>query len=549
MRSWKLSIWQQYVIAVAAVAVAVALKLLLDRVTDQVRTPFVLMAAGVLAAGWYGGIGPALLATGLTTILTRWLFIEPRYSMVLDQPHHAFGVVVFVIEGTFISILCQARLSALTANERARAELGERVRERTAELTRSNAVLEDQVAERRRAELDAARQREFLQALLASLREGIVAVDAAGKVTLVNRAALEMYGLPDGSVPPEEWDRYHRTFYGDGVTPMPYDERPIQRVMNEQAVTDVEKVVVTHDGRRRDLLSNGRAILDPHGERLGAVVAFFDITERRRAEEELRRHAAALQNSNRELQDFASVASHDLQEPLRKILAFGDRLRTRYEAALGPDGQDYLARMLNAAGRMSTLINDLLTFSRVTTRAQPFRQVDLSEVARDVVSDLETRVEQTGGRVEVGPLPRIDADPTQVRQLLQNLIGNALKFHRPGVPPVVRVSAEVGGPERAEPSDPDGAVCRIAVADNGIGFDEKYLDRIFAVFQRLHGRNAYEGTGIGLAVCRKIAERHHGSITARSSPDGGSTFIVTLPVRQQVAGDGEKRNGATAAAS
>jgi len=256
--------------------------------------------------------------------------------------------------------------------------------------------------------------------------------------------------------------------------------------------------------------------------------------ERKRAEDGLRASAAKLERSNRELQDFASVASHDLQEPLRKIQAFGDRLKTRCAEQLTDEGRDYLARMQSAAGRMQTLINDLLTFSRVTTKTRPFSEVDLGRVAREVLSDLEVRLEQVGGRVELGELPVIDADPLQMRQLLQNLIGNALKFRRPDEPPLVRVGAVPVDPFEAgvAAATPASGAYRLSVADNGIGFDEKYLDRIFTVFQRLHGRDAYEGNGVGLAVCRRIAERHGGAITAESEPGRGATFHVTLPARQ-----------------
>ena len=240
-----------------------------------------------------------------------------------------------------------------------------------------------------------------------------------------------------------------------------------------------------------------------------------------------------LERSNRELQDFAFVASHDLQEPLRKIQAFGDRLRTVQGPKFDDQGRDYLDRMNNAAGRMHTLINDLLGYSRVTTKAQPFEPTDLNKIVDGVLGDLETRIDETGGKVDVGNLPTIDADQTQMGQLFQNLIANALKFKKEDLAPKVSVNGEIFKGElssisRSMPED----LVRVTVSDNGIGFDEKYLDRIFTPFQRLHGRNEYEGTGIGLAVCRKIVERHGGSLTAKSTPGEGSTFIVVLPLKQ-----------------
>ena len=239
----------------------------------------------------------------------------------------------------------------------------------------------------------------------------------------------------------------------------------------------------------------------------------------------------SLQRSNRELEQFASVASHDLQEPLRKIQAFGDRLLTRCSSELGEQGRDYLARMLSSATRMRSLIDALLSFSRVTTKAQPFTLVNLATTAEEVVSDLEDRVLRMNGKVEVGPLPTLEADPSQMRQLLQNLIGNGLKFARPKTPPRVEVAGRML-PEK----EGEVGYCEITVRDNGIGFDEIYLDRIFELFQRLHGRQEYEGTGMGLAICRKIVERHGGNITAKSAPDEGATFIITLPLRQETQG-------------
>jgi signal transduction histidine kinase len=194
--------------------------------------------------------------------------------------------------------------------------------------------------------------------------------------------------------------------------------------------------------------------------------------------------------------------------------------------------------MRNAAGRMQELIGDLLSFSRIATKPQPFQQTSLDKALAAVLSDLEVRIQQTGAHVDVGPLGTIAADPLQCRQLLQNLVGNALKFHRADVPPRVSVRATLlDGPERAESParhahDYQGPWCRLEIQDNGIGFDEKYLDRIFNPFQRLHGRGTYEGTGMGLAICRKIVERHGGTITATSVIGLGTTFIAMLPIHR-----------------
>lgn len=229
----------------------------------------------------------------------------------------------------------------------------------------------------------------------------------------------------------------------------------------------------------------------------------------------------ALARSNEDLEQFASVASHDLQEPLRKIQAFGARLHDKYQDKLDEQGIGYIERMQAAAARMRRLIDALLVYSRVTTKAQPFERVDLTRVVEDVVVDLEDRIQESGGSVVVEPLPTIEADPVQMRQLFQNLIANGLKFQRPGIAPLVRLEADQN----------DRMFCRVRVIDNGIGFDEAYLDRIFDVFQRLHGRSEYEGTGIGLAICRKIVERHGGSVAAQSRSGAGATFVVTLPVK------------------
>lgn len=251
-----------------------------------------------------------------------------------------------------------------------------------------------------------------------------------------------------------------------------------------------------------------------------------DITERKKAREELQKLASELARSNKELEQFAYIASHDLQEPLRKIQAFGNRIDSSYKEVLDERGQDYLIRMQDAAERGQRMINDLLELSRVTTKGKPFKNTDLNQVLQDVLSDLEMHIERSKGSVEVGNLPIIDADQTQMRQLFQNLINNALKFHKPDTPPKVSVSANGETPGRVQ----------IQVQDNGIGFDEEYIERVFKPFERLHGQGEYEGSGIGLSVCRKIVERHGGTLGAKSKSGEGATFIVTLPKQQKSGG-------------
>ena len=234
-----------------------------------------------------------------------------------------------------------------------------------------------------------------------------------------------------------------------------------------------------------------------------------------------------LERSNRDLKDFAQVAAHDLQEPLRKIEAFSQRLMSRYGDRLPDEGQMFVERMTDASIRMRQLITSLLAYARLNQEGQAVATVDLQETMRDVLSDLQLRIEETGADVRVGNLPTVVAIPSQMVQLTQNLIANALKFIRPGVAPVIEVSSRYleGG---------DGMACvQIVVSDNGIGFDDKAAAKLFKLFHRLHGRSEYEGTGVGLATCRRIAENHGGTIAVSGVLGQGATFTVTLPVGTQ----------------
>jgi signal transduction histidine kinase len=241
-----------------------------------------------------------------------------------------------------------------------------------------------------------------------------------------------------------------------------------------------------------------------------------------KANEALGRRAAELERSNAELEQFASIASHDLQEPLRKVRTFTQRITEMEEQRLSDQGRDYLDRANSAAARMQKLIEDLLRYSRVATHGRPFAPVDLDKLTHEVLEDLETQIERSGAVVEVSGLPTVSGDALQLRQLIQNLVSNALKFRREGVVPEVRIEGTV-----------DGDRLELTVRDNGIGFESRYSRRIFRVFERLHGRGEYPGTGIGLALCRRIAERHGGGIIADGTPGEGATFTVLLPINQR----------------
>jgi PAS domain S-box-containing protein len=392
-----------------------------------------------------------------------------------------------------------------------------------ARLARENAKQAKLIAE-------LVQERDLLRTVIDNLPDKIYAKDKQGRFVLNNPTHARAFGLNS----PEEMK---------GRTDFDFFPRELaaQFYLDEQRTIETGEPVINQEqfkNNPRDPASSKRWSIsskvlwrDRQGRILGTVGVTRDIHEMKMAqealhksEEKLRQLAAQLERSNRELADFAYVASHDLQEPLRKITVFGERLK-ELNARLGPESADYLNRIQKAAGRMQVLINDLLAFSRVTTRAQPFTTVNLAETAGGVLEDLEGRIELVQGRVELGALPVIDAEPLQMRQLLQNLIGNALKFRRPEVPPVVKVEAQI----IPDPDSPEQKLCRLTVSDNGIGFEEKYLDRIFNAFQRLHTRNEYEGTGMGLAIVRKIALYHGGDITAKSQPGEGSTFILTVP--------------------
>lgn len=268
----------------------------------------------------------------------------------------------------------------------------------------------------------------------------------------------------------------------------------------------------------------------------GLIVTYTDITDKKAGETKLTQYADELKRSNQDLEQFAYVASHDLQEPLRKIRAFGDRLVSRYQNELDEVGVEYITRMQQASTRMQKLIEDLLSFSRLSNGIEEFEDVDVTTVIREVVDDIEGQITREHAQVNVQPIAHIHGDRGQIRRLFQNLISNAIKFHKPDVSPQIEISGTVIQINEVErefgfmPSE--NSYIRIVVKDNGIGFDEKYTDKIFNIFQRLHGRAEFEGTGIGLAICRKIMQNHRGYIRAHSTLNLGSEFVMIFPNKQ-----------------
>ncbi len=372
---------------------------------------------------------------------------------------------------------------------------------------------------------------QLAQEIIATLRESLLVLDHDLRVKAANRSFYQNF-----KVTPAEVENQFLYELGTGEWNIPELRAALEEIVTLQ--TSLEDFAVQHQFPQigfKAMLLNARSVERDQGAEPLILLAIDDVTRQYLADATIQTYLHKLEWSNRELEDFAYIASHDLQEPLRAIQAFSDRLQRKHVASLDEQALDYLTRIQKAAGRMRHLISDLLTYSRVTTQGKPFERVNLSTLAQECIADLAKRIEETKGKVEVGDLPIIDADPIQMRQLIQNLLDNGLKFHRSDVPPHVKIISHNEPPSKnAYPLlAPSGTpLCYISVQDNGIGFDEKYTDRIFSPFERLHNQNKYPGTGIGLAVCRRIVERHSGSLTAKSVLNEGSTFFITLPLKQ-----------------
>jgi PAS domain S-box-containing protein len=360
-------------------------------------------------------------------------------------------------------------------------------------------------------------QKELLEVTLASIGDGVVATDLNGGITFFNPVARALTGWrPEEAAgrPVVDILRFESTL-DDSVA-----ENPAIAAIRERRTVDHSNglVLVGRDGKRTHVDANGAPTFDSAGQLVGAVLVLHDVTERHRSERQLRQRTEELARSNRDLEQFAYVASHDLQEPLRAVAGPLQLLQRRYEGQLDARADEFIGHAVDGATRMQALIDDLLSYSRVGRLEDPKQSVSAEHALQSALKNLAVVIQETQAEITHDELPMVQAISTQLTLLFQNLIGNAIKFRHKERAPRIRIGAQ-----------PMGAQWQFSVADNGIGIAEQYFDRIFVIFQRLHTRREYPGTGLGLALCKRIVEHHGGKIWVESIPGEGTTFLFTMP--------------------
>ena len=350
---------------------------------------------------------------------------------------------------------------------------------------------------------------ELLEAILESIGVGVVVADPSGKIVLCNSTASELLSLDASESFSKNWNGASGLYQLDQTTPLSEAENPLVRATSGESIDNLEIYVHNDRAAGRFLNVRCRPVIDTNGISKGGVIVLQDITEQKRLADEVLR-------SNSELQQFAYVAAHDLQEPLRSIVGFSELLQSSTKDSLEPKQQDQLKRVILASKRMQALISGLLAYARIETRGKEFTNCDLNDILKDCVSDLSSSINAKDAAIEIGDLPNILADRAQIAQLFQNLLSNALKYSKAS--PVVKISCTN-----------DKKYHRFCFADNGIGMDMQFADRIFVIFQRLHTKSQYEGVGIGLSLCKKIVEKHGGRIWVESTDGKGTNVFFTLP--------------------
>lgn len=483
-----------------------------------------------LAFGWMFKLFAAfILACGVTHLFGIWNIWNSNY--------YTEGILKFITAG--ISVLTAVMIwpllprllavpSPTALAERNDALKQEMVRRRSAEqeLRELSASLEQTVADRTE-ELRQAKQaleeqiqaseqvKQRLESIFESAPNGMIVVNREGTILQANGTAHNIFRYAPGELSGQPVERL-----------VPKKRRSQHQGNREHYIAAPVKRMM---GERRDLYAlcaDGGTVpveigLNPIKNcDMGEVVAsVVDISDRKRYERRIKEHTNALERSNRELKEFAFIASHDLREPLRKIISFTKLLLSKEYGEFNNDGETFAEYVVDAAERMRELLDSLLSYSRVTSRQVEFTATDLNAIVDEVTADLQLAIEEQQARIDVSPLDTIAVDPSQMRQLLQNLVSNSLKYQRPDKTPTIHIRGESAKGNRY----------RILFEDNGVGFDNQYAEQVFEVFKRLHNREHYPGTGMGLAICRKIVDRHRGEIHARSEPGQGTRFTIELP--------------------
>lgn len=374
---------------------------------------------------------------------------------------------------------------------------------------------------REASETNARQQHAIWNSVLHNMSEAVIVADASGRFLLFNPAAEQLLGAGRADIDPSRWSDYYHVCLPDQTTPFPAADLPLARALRGEATDNV--LMFIHNpklGRGSWMEASGRAFKDDDGSIAGGLVVFRDISERRRHLEELQRQKEELALSNADLEQFAYVASHDLQEPLRTVASYTELLSERYRDKLDADGEKFLGFAREGAHRMQELIRGLLSWSLVTKHSTEVTVVSMTDALRHALGNLQAATAEYGARVTNDPLPEVSGDAVLLVQLFQNLLGNALKF-RGAEPPRIHVSAKEAG-----------GIWTFSVKDNGIGINPEYSEKIFQIFQRLHTREQYSGAGIGLSLCKKIVERLGGHIWFESSPGHGATFFFSLPRKE-----------------
>jgi PAS domain S-box-containing protein len=454
---------------------------------------------------------------------------------------HLFVAITGIVGILFFGgRLAQSRREILKSNNQLAREIEERketekklisikknlehsVNNRTVELRKTNAILDKKVTEQQNIEASLVSiTDEFIQ-IFNSAPDGMYVIDRNFNIIRANRAYCKLTGK---SIEAIQGRKCYEVFSGP---PCHTENCPLTRIIRGAERIEVEVQKIRDDDTVIPCIVTATPFREPGGKLTGIIQVTRDINNWKKIENSLSATAEHLRARNMELEDFAHVISHDLKEPLMLIQAFSDRIRVKYAKDLTQKGVGYLERIESSSKRMEHLIDGLLTYSRVSSKAIPFERVELKTIINSVLDDLAVKIEKAHASIHIdNDLPVIEADPLQIRQLFQNIIGNSLKYYHRERNPEITIK-RILFPDQYD----NQTYIRFSIEDNGIGFKKEYQTVVFDIFQRLHTSRQFQGTGIGLSICKKIIDRHHGTISAEGVPEQGAKFIITLPLQQK----------------